>query len=305
MRRRGGRGRIARALGVAIAGLALSAPAASAVGGFHFIKIREVSLGTGDPSAAFVELQSYSSGQSNIAGHTITFYDETGIIVGTYPVSADVPNGDSQRTVLMGGPGVSPAPDFVHDFGPVTQSYGSGGALCFDNLDCVSWGSFSAPGSLPSPAGANAPPIPAGSSLERSIGAGCATLLEELDDTDISASDWSVSTPSPRNNAATPTERSCLPPGAEPETRIDEGPKKKTKRKKAVFEFSTLLVGATFECSLDGKAPSGSGGYGACTSPLTARVKRGKHVFRVRAVLNGIADGSPAQHSWKVRRPRG
>ena len=74
-----GRGRIAGAVGVALAGLALTAPGAGAVGGFHFMKIREVSVGGGNPGAAFVELQTYAAGQSNIQGHSVTFYDETGV----------------------------------------------------------------------------------------------------------------------------------------------------------------------------------------------------------------------------------
>ena len=290
---------IARAAILALAGLAVLAPSAGAVGGFHFIKIRELSVGGGNPSGAFVELQTYANDQANIAGHTITFFDEAGIQLGTYSVTADVANGDSQRSVLLGGPGVSPAPDFSHDIGSVTSTYGSGGALCFDNLDCVSWGNFANPGALPSPAGANAPAIPSGASLERSIGIGCATLLEDFDDTDVSSADFFVQTaPNPRNNAATPSEQSCLAPGASPETRLVSGPKKKTKKKKAVFEFSTIAVGATFECSVDGKA------FAACTSPFSTRVKKGKHSFRVRAVLGGVPDSTPAEQAWRVKKRR-
>ena len=296
-----GRGRIAGAVGVALAGLALTAPGAGAVGGFHFMKIREVSVGGGNPGAAFVELQTYAAGQSNIQGHSVTFYDETGVPIpgGPYIVSSDVPNGDSQRSVLLGGPGVTPAPDFSYDIGAATSSYGTGGAVCFDNIDCVSWGNFAGAASLPSPVGANAPAIPNGSSLERSIGIGCATLLEDFDDTDSSAADFFVQpAPNPRNNATTPTEQSCLGPGADPETRLDSGPKRKTKKKKATFEFSTTSVGATFECSLDDKA------FAACTSPLQVKVKRGKHEFRVRAVLGGGAHGSPAQHRRAGKKPK-
>jgi hypothetical protein len=291
---------IARAATVALLGLALTAPAAGAVGGFHFIKIREVFIGGGNPAAAFVELQAYASDQANVAGHTVTFYNENGVLLaGPYPLGTDVSTGDNQRSILLGGPGVSPPPDFTYDFGPTTEGYGTGGAVCFDNLDCVSWGYFSNPGALPSPPGANAPAIPSGSSLERSIATGCATLLEDFDDTDSSQADFFIQTaPNPRNNATMPSEQSCLAPGADPETRLDSGPRRRTKKKKATFEFSSTSVGATFECSIDGKA------FAACTSPLRVKVKKGKHEFRVRAVLGGVPDGTPAEQTWKVKKPK-
>lgn len=290
---------IARAATVALLGLALTAPAANAAGGFHFIKIREVFIGGGNPNGAFVELQAYASDQANIAGHTVSFYDESGILLpgSPYPLPADVANGDNQRSILVGGPGVMPTPDFQHDIGAATSTYGPGGAVCFDNLDCVSWGNFA--GALPSPAGANAPAMPNGSSLERSIAVGCATLLEDFDDTDSSQADFFLQpAPSPRNNATAPSERSCLDPGGAPETRLDKGPKRRTSKKRATFEFSSTAVGATFECSVDGRD------FAACVSPLSVKVKRGKHGFRVRAVLGGVPDGSPAEQAWRVRKRR-
>lgn len=261
--------RVATVAALALAGSALAAPGAGADATFHFIKIREVFIGGGNPGAAFVELQTYAPDQANIAGHSITFYDATGVIIppSPYPITADVPNGDNQRAILMGGPGVTPAPDFAHDIGAAVQTYGTGGAVCMDNLDCVSWGNFT--GALPSPAGANAPAIPNGSSLERTIAVGCPTLLQDFDDTDTSQADFFVQpSPNPRNNATTPTEQSCLVGGSGPETRIDSGPKKKEKRKKAVFEFSSTAVGVTFECSVDGKA------FTACSSPSRSRSRR-------------------------------
>jgi len=300
-------GRIAGVATVALAGMALTAPAASAVGGFHFIKIREVFIGGGNPHAAFVELQTYAPGQANIAGHSVTFYDETGVPLAPYPITSDVPNGDNQRSILIGGPSVTPTPDFPYDIGAATQTFGPGGAVCFDNLDCVAWGNFA--GMLPSPPGSPAPAIPAGSSLERSIAPGCATLLEDFDDTNVSLTDFFLqATPNPRNNATAPTEQSCAGPptnpGGGPDTKIDRGPKKKTKKKNTVFEFSSTSVGVTFECSVDGNAPKGANSFGPCTSPFPVKVKKGRHNFRVRAVLNGVPDGSPAEQSWRVKKPR-
>jgi hypothetical protein len=86
-----------------------------------------------------------------------------------------------------------------------------------------------------------------------------------------------------------------------PETRIAKGPKDKTRRKRATFEFTATdtRVVAGFECSLDGAA------FAACTSPHTVKVKKGKHSFAVRAVdAAGNVDGSPATFDWKRKRKR-
>lgn len=82
-----------------------------------------------------------------------------------------------------------------------------------------------------------------------------------------------------------------------PETQITKGPKDKTRKKRATFEFNSNEPGATFECSLDG------GAFAPCTSPDTLKVKRGKHSFQVRARDAGDnADASPASDEWKVKR---
>ena len=61
------------------------------------------------------------------------------------------------------------------------------------------------------------------------------------------------------------------------------------------LEFAADLAGATFECSLDGAA------YAACVSPHTyVGLADGGHGFRVRAVLAGQVDATPALASWTV-----
>jgi hypothetical protein len=87
----------------------------------------------------------------------------------------------------------------------------------------------------------------------------------------------------------------CSPP----DTTITKGPKNKTKKKAATFEFTANEPGATFECSLDG------GAFAPCTSPDTIKVKKGKHTFAVRAKdAAGNADGSPASDDWKVKKKK-
>ena len=89
------------------------------------------------------------------------------------------------------------------------------------------------------------------------------------------------------------------PDTAAPETTITKGPKDKTKRKRATFEFGSSEAASTFECSLDG------GAFGPCSSPNALKVKRGHHTFSVRARdAAGNVDASPATDDWKVKRKR-
>jgi len=84
-----------------------------------------------------------------------------------------------------------------------------------------------------------------------------------------------------------------------PETAITKRPKDKTKKKTATFEFTSNEPGSTFECSLDDAA------FAPCASPLTEKVKKGKHSFRVRAKdAAGNVDGSPATDDWKVKKKK-
>jgi hypothetical protein len=85
---------------------------------------------------------------------------------------------------------------------------------------------------------------------------------------------------------------------AVPDTAITKHPKGKTKSRKATFEFSATILGATFECQLD-KAP-----FRACTSPYQVKVGKGKHTFAVRAAAKGLTDASPATFKWKVKKKR-
>ena len=72
------------------------------------------------------------------------------------------------------------------------------------------------------------------------------------------------------------TNNDCAPPAAT----ITNGPKDKTQKKRATFEFTgaDARAVASFQCSLDG------GTFAPCTSPRTVKVKKGKHTFQVQAV---------------------
>jgi hypothetical protein len=293
--------RISVVAGLTVAGLGLAAPSASA--DFHLMKVREVYVSPANPNSQFVELQMYAAGQNFVGGHSVHFYAASGLNTPTETFSANVPNGENQATILIATAqaeaefGVQAdlemTPKASSDFSP------AGGAVCFENIDCVSWGSFS--GSPASPTGAPAPAIPAGSSLTRSIAPNCGTLLEDADDTNDSLTDFSLASPSPRNNATPPTEVECPLVGGDtdpPNTTITKGPKDKTRNKQATFEFASTEPGSTFTCILDGKST-----FKPCTSPFKVKVQKGKHTFQVQATDSaGNTDGSPATDGWKVRK---
>jgi hypothetical protein len=92
--------------------------------------------------------------------------------------------------------------------------------------------------------------------------------------------------------------RAC-PPG--PEATITSGPRDtvrtKRKGKRVTFAFVASET-ATFECALDDSP------FAACTSPFSAKVKRGEHRFEVRAIDVGGNAGPPAVDTWKVKRKR-
>jgi hypothetical protein len=84
-----------------------------------------------------------------------------------------------------------------------------------------------------------------------------------------------------------------------PVTTIATGPKRRTKKTSAAFEFAADEAAATFECALD-KAP-----FAPCTSPVRfGHLKRKKHTFQVRASDAAQNLGTAAVYRWKVKKKR-
>jgi hypothetical protein len=83
-----------------------------------------------------------------------------------------------------------------------------------------------------------------------------------------------------------------------PDTTITKGPKAKTKKKTATFEFGSSVPGANTECNLDGA------GFQTCTSPRIVKVGKGRHHFEVRAISKGQPDPTPATFDWKVKKKK-
>ena len=279
-------------LAVVAAAVAALAPAAQAT--FHLMKIREFRAG----ASPFVELQMYAPGQNLTGGHDLTVYNAGGALSGAHPL-ANVAGGESQRSILI-------APGAVDGVAPdITAALafdGTGGAVCFDTIDCVSYGAFTG-GALPSPVSdpvTGYPTADPSQSLTRSIARGCATLLEATDDTDDSAADFAIDAPTPRNNATAPTETACgggsggSGDSTPPETRITRAPKKRSERSHVKVAFESSEPGSSFRCKLD------RGQFERCRSPFKARVKVGRHRFQVFAIDRaGNRDQAPANAKFR------
>ncbi len=173
---------------------------------FHLMKVVEVFPGTAaSPNAQYIVLQMYTGGQNVLGGHSLTVFNAAGTLVTTltFPaMPASLPNGASQDKVLIATTQAQTfftlTPDLVMT--PVLPV--AGGKVCFESVDCVSWGNYSG-----SSAGVGTPynlatGLVSGQAAIRRLNiSGSPTLLESTDDTDNSASDFAPGTPAPRNNA--------------------------------------------------------------------------------------------------------
>jgi hypothetical protein len=299
---------IAIAVGLVAFGLVEVAPATAA---HHLVKVREVFPGTtANPTAEYVELQLPASGENLVANQArVDLANADGSLTSTATFAANPPNGESQRTMLAATATAAALFGVTADLTlPPADVLGPSGAACFNSsvfgpLDCVKWGSSTV--TTPSPSGSPAAAMPDGSSLTRSIAAGCATLLELGDDTDSSVADFAVTSPTPQNNAATPAEVACGAPGPgggaagdadPPNTKIKKGPKGKVESDKATVNFKSTEQGSTFECKLDRDK------YKSCRSPKKLKnLDDGKHKFKVRATDSaGNSDPTPAKLRWRV-----
>jgi hypothetical protein len=85
-----------------------------------------------------------------------------------------------------------------------------------------------------------------------------------------------------------------------PNAAITSGPKDRTGKPTATFTFTGTDARAvtSFVCSLDGEAPR------ACSSPVTYKVKTGKHTFQVQAIDEAGNVGLPVTDTWKRKRKK-
>jgi hypothetical protein len=171
---------------------------------FHLMKVVEVFPGTAtDPTAQYIMLQMYFPGQNFVAGHSVAVFDTNGMTLGTFTFPSDLANGADLATILIATPDAQTLFGVTADLMMTPVIPAAGGAVCYDVIDCVAWGSFSAPNTLPVPPGTpfNAPTgLVLGMAMHRDLSSGG------------SVTNFVLAPPEPRNNAgqtgmlgATPT----------------------------------------------------------------------------------------------------
>ena len=116
--------------------------------GAQEIKIVEIFPGTvASPSAQYVVLQYLGNGGPALLGKALVFSDPAGAEVARLTFSANVANQGDQAVVLVATASASAlfgvAADFVFPT-PVVQP--TGGRLCLDFDDCVTWTRYFGPG---------------------------------------------------------------------------------------------------------------------------------------------------------------
>ena len=188
-------------LGVALCGL-LGARTAQA--SFHLTKVVQVFGGTpAAPNAQFIELQAFAAGQNLIKGHSVTIYDASNSVIGSFTFSSNAANSADQATILLATSEAQAFFGVSADLVLTASIPAVGGKICFDglNLDCVAWGNYAGSASgVGTPVSAKG--LPPGQALRRRLDlSGGSTTLDVGDDTDNSANDFVLGAPAPKNNA--------------------------------------------------------------------------------------------------------
>lgn len=180
--------------------------AAPASATFHRMQIREIFAGTaGAPDAQYVLLQMISPGQSQVGGHAVTVFDASGAVAGTFAFGGAVANAGNQATILVATAEAEALFSVTADLGMLPVIDPAAGKVCFDTIDCVSWGAFDGNYVAPSPSGSPYGPgggLSSGHAIRRDDSRGTPGVLDAADDTNDSFSDFAcVATAEPINNA--------------------------------------------------------------------------------------------------------
>lgn len=187
-----GRSTIRIALAVSLLAGMLLATQRPASADFHLMEVNEVFAGSPPQAGAdFVELRMKAPGQNIVGGHKLHLYtapDIYGLVTRhECTIPANVTANTATNAPILFATAEAQAM-WPADFTIPPLLGGEGGAVCFENIDCVSWGSFT--GATTSPAGTPEPGgIPSGQSLGRTG-----------PDTNDSAADFMATSPSPEAN---------------------------------------------------------------------------------------------------------
>ena len=240
---------------IALVGLSLGTSAPQADAAFHNMKIREVHAGSlVDPNADFVELQMYTSGQQVVGGHFLEFYDAAGTMT-KCTIPTNVANGTNQAHILFATTQAQAAFGIADFTLPSALIAPSGGAICFERVDCVTWGSFSGnvtddKGLVTSPE----PAIPQGQSIHRDLGAD--GMLQASDDTNSSDADFAPAAESATSNGPATLGTLACAPGGGPGQTDDEEP---TSKITAPKHKSSIPQNESTNFQGTSKDPGGSG----------------------------------------------
>jgi hypothetical protein len=187
-----------------VGGLVTAGPA---LADHHLVLVNEVFPGTvAAPGVEAVEIKAYSIGQNSLAGHEIRTYDAAGTQLDSFAFPSNSSNSASQASYVAMTPAAEAYFGIQADLEMDAETMSpAGGKACFVSdsdgvIDCVAWGNYSAgAGTGTSAVGDPVSPtgITDGQSIIRDDGG---NGLQESDDTDDSADDFSEGTPTPKNS---------------------------------------------------------------------------------------------------------
>lgn len=143
-----------KTLGALLVALVFILVPGQASASFHLVKVVEVFAGaTTEPTAQYIMLQMYSPGQVLVSGHQVGVFDANGTSLGTFTFSHNLANGANLATMWIATPTAVDLFGINADLTMTPVIPASGGAVCYDVIDCVTWGNFSASGlpRLPEP----------------------------------------------------------------------------------------------------------------------------------------------------------
>ncbi|MDQ2940538.1 MAG: IPT/TIG domain-containing protein, partial [Actinomycetota bacterium] len=87
-----------------------------------------------------------------------------------------------------------------------------------------------------------------------------------------------------------------VPKAISPNTFLTHHPKHRIHKRQVAFAFSSDMPGVSYQCFY-------AHGWADCNSPQTFRhLKPGRYQFRVKAIVNGVEDPTPASWTFRVRR---
>lgn len=189
------------AAAAATAALAVLGAATPASASFHVMKVNEVFAGApGQPAAQFVELKMLFSGQNFVQGHHLFTYDAAGLQTGDIVFPNNVGNGANQATILIGTPQAAAFFGITPNFTMNPTLSAAGGKVCFEDIDCVSWGSYTGPSMGTGTPFRQSGGLLSGFSAQRDPSRGDPAVLDFPDDTDDSAADFDLKHPTPLTN---------------------------------------------------------------------------------------------------------